>query len=138
MKKFLPKTLNNPSGFTLVELLVVISIIAILSVIGITIFTGVQKNARDSKRRGDVEAISKALEVRYDRLKAAYPVIADTDFSSGASPEDPLGGSYFGVPNTAGANYKVCADFEVDRRGADDTTAGDGANTNDFCRSQQQ
>ena len=50
MKKFLPKLKTNPLGFTLVELLVVVAIIAVLSVIGITIFTGVQKNARDARR----------------------------------------------------------------------------------------
>lgn len=54
---------RKSSGFTLVELLVVISIIAILSVIGITVFTGVQKGARDAKRRGDMNAIAKALEI---------------------------------------------------------------------------
>lgn len=138
MKKFLPKIASNQHGFTLVELLVVISIIAILSVIGLTIFTGVQKNARDAKRRGDIEAISKALETRYNSATATYPAIAAGDFSSGAIPTDPLGGSYIGVPNTAGATYKICADFEADGRGVSDTTAGDGANINDFCRSQQQ
>ena len=54
-------------GFTLVELLVVISIIAVLSVIGVTVFSGVQKSARDAKRRGDIDAISKALEVHYGK-----------------------------------------------------------------------
>ena len=49
-------------GFTIVELLVVVAIIAVLSVIGITIFTGVQKGARDSTRRADVNAIAKAME----------------------------------------------------------------------------
>lgn len=53
-------------GFTLVELLVVISIIAILSVIGIVIFSGVQKNTRNAKRIADMKAIALALEAYYN------------------------------------------------------------------------
>ncbi len=53
-------------GFTLVELLVVISIIAILSVIGITVFSSVQKSARTSKRISDMKAIQTALELYYN------------------------------------------------------------------------
>ncbi len=63
-------TKQSKSGFTLVELLVVITIIAILSVIGVTVFTGIQKNARDTKRKGDVNAISKALEAKYSNIGA--------------------------------------------------------------------
>ncbi|MBI4038183.1 prepilin-type N-terminal cleavage/methylation domain-containing protein [Candidatus Daviesbacteria bacterium] len=70
MRKFLPTS----RGFTLIELLVVVSIIAILSVIGITVFSGVQKNARDAKRRGDIDAISKAMEVHYGKFDVGkYP-----------------------------------------------------------------
>ncbi len=106
MKKFLPKSFNNPKGFTLVELLVVISIIAILSMIGITIFTGVQKNARDAKRRGDIDAISKAMEAHLGKFStgqyaglcqtAATPTYdcTSTDwFVGGAIPADPSGGT---------------------------------------------
>lgn len=56
---------SKSSGFTLVELLVVIAIIAVLSMIGLTVFTGVQKSARDAKRKGDIDAIAKAMEVHF-------------------------------------------------------------------------
>jgi len=135
MKKLLPKSLNNPSGFTLVELLVVISIIAILSVIGITVFTGVQKNARDAKRKADIEAISKSLEAHYNNTTcgatsaAPYcPVTATTAallFSDGKIPTNPSpgGAAYSGLPNAAAATYNICATLE-------DTTT--------FCRKNQQ
>lgn len=60
-------------GFTLVELLVVISIIAILSVIGITVFSSAQKSARDAKRRADLQALRLALE-QYKTANGIYPV----------------------------------------------------------------
>lgn len=132
MKKFLPtsNTLSvNKKGFTLVELLVVITIIAILSVIGITVFTGVQKNARDARRRADIESISKAFEITYSG--AAYRPLTAADFS-GPVPQDPLGGNYSGYPGSAGSTYSVCADLEADGRAPTDTTP------NDVCRSQQQ
>lgn len=53
------------SGFTLIELLVVIAIIAILATIGFASFVAVQKNARDTKRRTEIDSIAKALEIRY-------------------------------------------------------------------------
>lgn len=57
----LPSSRNQGDGFTLIELLVVISIIAILSIIGITVFTTVQKNARDVRRKSDLNAIMQAF-----------------------------------------------------------------------------
>lgn len=91
MNKFLPKTSRNPKGFTLVELLVVIAIIAILSVIGMTVYQNVQKNARDAKRRGDINAISKAMEVNYGKTTGGqYDALVGTMFSSGSIPQDPI------------------------------------------------
>lgn len=70
---------NKSKGFTLVELLVVISIIAILSVIGMTVFSGVQKGARDAKRRGDLDAIRLALE-QYKAQNGSYPTAGTSNW----------------------------------------------------------
>lgn len=95
MKKILPKSVTNPKGFTLVELLVVISIIAILSLIGMTTYTNVQKNARDTKRKADINAIANALEI--NKTSTGYQAIAPTWFASGAISYDPKASSVIDI-----------------------------------------
>ena len=53
--------LTPQKGFTLVELMVAISIIAILSTIGMVMFSAAQEGARDARRKGDLEDIKKAM-----------------------------------------------------------------------------
>lgn len=80
MKKLLPKTTNNSqvytehrrSGFTLIELMVVVSIIAFLAVIGVAAFSNAQAQARDGRRRADVDAIAAALESNRDGINGKY------------------------------------------------------------------
>src|SRR5260221_10781429 len=82
-------------GFTLVELMVTISIIAILTTIGLVVYTGVQAGARDAKRKGDMDAFSSAYETNYDAFNTTgrYRALVATDFSGGAVPVDQINGS---------------------------------------------
>lgn len=65
------KKLFKP-GFTLLELLVVMAILGILSTIGIGSFLSSQVKSRDARRKGDLKAISQALEMYYND-KGEYP-----------------------------------------------------------------
>ena len=57
--------LKHEQGFTLIELLVVIAIVGLLVTAGIVVFTSVQKRARDSRRKTDVNTLAKAYEQYY-------------------------------------------------------------------------
>lgn len=80
---------KSTSGFTLVEILIVVIIITILASIVAVSYNGAQGRARDSDRRADIANITKALEMYYDD-NGAYPipsatssVIGNTWYSSG-------------------------------------------------------
>lgn len=64
------------SGFTLVELLITISIIGVLSAIGLVVFSNVLKQGRDAKRQSDLRAIQSALE-QYYADQGYYPKKSD-------------------------------------------------------------
>ena len=59
-------------GFTIVELLIVIVVIAILAAITIVAYNGIQNRARDAQRLSDITAIAKALE-SYKAQTGSYP-----------------------------------------------------------------
>lgn len=86
-------------GFTLVELLVVISIMAVMATVGIVTFGNVQQGARDSKRVQDVIEIKKSVE-QYHAINGSYPQnLSTTIFQNTIDNLPPAGG-----PNPL-ANY---------------------------------
>lgn len=87
MKRLLYRK-EQSKGFTLVELLVVVSIIAILSVIGLTIFTSAQANARDARRKADIDAIANTIEATRAPATVFYLSLPSTGFSGSTVPMD--------------------------------------------------
>ena len=61
-------------GFTLVELLVVVGVIALLATISLVSYAVVQRDANDSTRNGNATAISNALE-KYYEINGEYPSV---------------------------------------------------------------
>lgn len=126
----------SSKGFTLVELMVVIVILAILSVVGIVVFKGVSETARDSRRRSDIESMAKAYEVNY---QVGYYPLVDSNFASGNIPTPPEGdsggnsGNYFNVVATDGSGFKACAALENNPSRVCNTPA-----QNCFCMSSSQ
>lgn len=59
-------------GFTLVELLVTISILAVLMTLALISYQNIQKNARDARRKSDIVSIQSALE-QYHSDQGYYP-----------------------------------------------------------------
>lgn len=64
-------------GFTLVELLIVITILAILSSVGVANFQSARVKARDLSRKSDLQTIAKSLEA-YVNDHGSYP-LADSN-----------------------------------------------------------
>lgn len=63
---------NSPKGFTIVELLIVIVVIAILAAITIVAYNGIQARANFSSYKSDIASINKAI-IMYHADNGAYP-----------------------------------------------------------------
>jgi general secretion pathway protein G len=74
---------RKQSGFTIVELLIVIIVIGILAALVLVTFSGVQQKARNTERQTDVKAIASHLEV-YNAQNGYYPTSAQLTANDGS------------------------------------------------------
>lgn len=76
--------LNRDSGFTIVELLIVIVVVGILASLTVIAFNGVKARAIESEKSSKFSTIRKSLE-NYKTLNGTYPGVGQIGGSSGAS-----------------------------------------------------
>ncbi len=155
IKKYL-----NKKGFTLVELLIVVSIIGVLTTLLMANFIGVRQRARDAQRKSDLRQIQSALEL-YRADQGSYPTTSSLsgpnsvgNCDSGTSikspnncsvstymttvPKDPMGSLYFNSGNYYfsgdGTTYTLgaCLENASDSQGTLSSPSGN----DDYCSSK--
>lgn len=106
------------NGFTLIELMVVIAIIAIIASIGLATYSNAQKVGRDGKRKQDLENLRQSLII-YKNANNARPYPEDLSGLDSSyinpMPTDPTTGSnyrYQGTPTGGDTSYYICATLE--------------------------
>ena len=107
------------SGFTLLELLVVVSIIGILIAVSTAAFSTAQRKSRDAKRRGDVKSMQNAFEQyvaqndgSYGASCAAMTTLNGTPILAGGIPTDPKTGVAYTCDSDS-TSYCACATLEL-------------------------
>jgi len=77
---------NYRNGFTIVELLIVVVVIAILAAITIVSYNGITKRAQAAAHHSNAREIMNKLNLFYSQNNR-YPEAGDTEMTDGASPE---------------------------------------------------
>ena len=127
---------TESKGFTLVEILVVATVIAVLTTMGTVSYGSISRRSRDAKRKSDVEQLRSALEM-YRADNGTYPNVCltpsdvvtclDTPLRPNyipAIPADPKGNAYRFQATNSYYGYCVVAYTEFDYSAGNTCTDG--------------
>jgi len=110
---------KRQSGFTIVELLIVIVVIGILAALVITTYGGIQSKARNSKRQVDMQSLQTQIEAFYSQ-NGYYPSLTDMngtvwraanmkslDIGALTDPSNPASTTLLAAPAAKSYSYSV-------------------------------
>lgn len=134
-------------GFTLIEVLVAVTIIAVLVSIGVVSYSSVNKRSRDAKRKGDVEQMRSALEM-YRADNSYYPNTGSGAWADASGLSTVLVSSYlptipsdpkstqtyrYKATNLSGGNYYgYCISSLIESEDSNDTCTPDTTNLHNY------
>ena len=105
---------HSESGFTLIELVIVIVILGILAAVAIPKYEDMREQARVATLKGQLGAIRSAIAIQYARNalngSATFPTLDGTIFADGRVPKEPVNNSQAvkttpGIDNAGGWQY---------------------------------
>ena len=105
---------HSQSGFTLIELVIVIVILGILAAVAIPKYEDMREQARVATLKGQLGSIRSAIAIQYARNalngSATFPTLDGTIFADGRVPKDPVNNSQAvkttpGIDNAGGWQY---------------------------------
>ncbi len=128
-------------GFTLIEILVVTTIIALLTSAAVVSYSQIGKQSRDGKRKADLEQIRAALEMYRSNNSNGYYIVSGSYNSNCASftglsgyissmPSDPKSGYNYSC-NITQTNYTLGAFLETGSSGS--SCGSCGASSCNYC-----
>ena len=132
------KKVQKAKGFSLIELLVVATVISLLVGIGAVSYGAVTKSSRDAKRKSDLETIRSALEF-YRSDTNYYPDDLDdlTEYLPVTPAEPKSAWSYEYCPITGtppnNIDYDLCARLESAQGTSFDCCTGKGCGGSSTC-----
>jgi len=119
MKRLCRHFYKKEKGFTLVELMIVIIILAVLTGIAIPSYMALRNRARESATEVEMKNIATALEL-YMADKEEYPAtLAITDYMNPVPANDSWGNAYVYAQTGSGTGYTLTS------KGVDGAVAGD-------------
>lgn len=131
-------TKKTKNGFTLIEVLVASTIIAVLAAVGMVSYAQATKKSRNTKRKADLAQVQAALEM-YRTDNAAYPIATDIDIASGTLVTELKNKGYIAdIPNDpkndtthkywyTGTSYTYCLSANVEETSSCTICTGNGS-----------
>lgn len=127
---------RKQQGFTIVELLIVIIVIAILATLVLVTFTGIQQSARNTQRQTDAKAVASHLET-YNAKEGKYPSATEMNDDTFVASLKGLDKESTRDPKAAAGAYDFAATATSTQYGysstKDDGTACDNDVAGDEC-----
>lgn len=103
---------HKDSGFTIVELLIVVVVIGVLAAIVIVAYNGITNSAKESAIKTDLQAVGKKLEI-YKATNGSYPAnttqLGTADIKASKSIYDTTGNNFYYCRNGVTDNFAVGA-----------------------------